>query len=338
MHCNIGIDVSKTDHEVFIAPQNISLSYANTPQGISKMIRALKKYKPQRIVLEATAGYERPLVLALGKSKQPGIVLNPRQVRNFARSKGILAKTDRLDAKVLADFAATLQPPIRTLDSAENMELKALSTRRKQIVDMIANEKNHLENTPDPMKKDIEKHLRYLNDQLKKVENHLDKKIQADPKLKENDSILKTVPGVGPTVSKTLLVYLPELGHINRKQIAALAGLAPMNKDSGRFSGQRSIQGGRSYVRSILYMAALSAIRCNPIIAKFYNRLCLDGKRFKVAIVACMRKLLTILNAMIHNKTSWYSSIKKTQSLFLLPFDSFAHLTTSRSLDTSVFN
>jgi len=256
-------------------------------------------------LLEATGGFEMLLVAKLANAGLPVVVSNPRRVRAFARSTGRLAKTDKLDAKLLAHFAAAVRPPVRTLPSEEEEQLTGLLARRRQIVDMLTVEKNRLHTVRPALRSDIEEHIAWLQEKLSKLDEEIDQFVQATPLWKEKDAILRSVPGVGRVTSTTLLGMLPELGKLNRQQIAALVGVAPVNKDSGRKQGKRRVYGGRADVRSVLYMAALAASKFNPVIKKFYERLIKQGKEKKVALTACMRKLLVILNVMMRTLEPW---------------------------------
>jgi len=262
------------------------------------------------IVLEATGGLERRLLAALLAANLPAVVVNPRRVRDFAKANGCLAKTDALDAAIIALFAERIRPPVRPPVDAETQELAALLARRRQVVDMITAEKNRL--SADPPSKRVQRAIRktisYLEKQLDEVDNDIDTAITNSPVWKAKDDIIQSVPGAGPVLSRTILSHAPETGTLNRKQIAALIGVAPLNKDSGTLRGRRIIWGGRTEVRNVLYMATLAAIRFNPVIARFHARLIAAGKLKKVAIVACMHKLLTILNAMLRSNSQWQTT------------------------------
>jgi len=302
----VGIDVSKASLDVALRPDNTHWSCGNNDTEISELIKRLRKQQPTLIVLEATGGLEIPVVAALASAALPVVVMNPRHVRDFAKASGNLAKTDRIDAGVLAWFGEALRPEIRPLKDPETQALAALLTRRRQLTDMLTAEKNRLSSAPKPVRKDIKAHITWLEKRLKDVDTDLKVAIKHSPLWREHDEILQSAPGVGPVLSITLMAMLPELGTLNRRQIAALAGLAPFNRDSGKFKGKRAIWGGRAEVRAVLYMGTLAAVRCNPIIRPFYQRLIKAGKEHKVAMTACMRKLLTILNVMIKNGTSWH--------------------------------
>jgi transposase len=301
----VGIDVSKAQLDVAVHNQPSSWQADNTDAGIAELVKQLQAMTPTLVVLEATGGFELRLVAELAAVKLPVVVTNPRRVRNFARSTGKLAKTDKLDAKMLAHFAAALRPEPRSLPSDQEEQLTALLTRRRQIVDMLTIEKNRLHTVRATMRSDIEEHITWLTQKLDALDTEIDQFIQGSTLWQEKATLLKSVPGVGRITASTLLAMLPELGTLNRQQIAALVGVAPVNKDSGRKQGKRRIFGGRASVRSVLYMAALSAKKHNPKIKKFYEHLLKQGKEKKVALTACMRKLLVILNAMLRTNQPW---------------------------------
>lgn len=294
----VGIDVSKVRLDVAVRPSSDPLSVAYDATGITTVLTQLSEWHPTLIVVEATGGLERLLLRALVDATLPVIVVNPRQVRDFAKATGQLAKTDALDAQVLARFAEVIQPSLRVIPDAQTQELAALLA-------MQGAEQNRLDRAPDRVRKRIEAHLRWLRDELARLDEDLDDLIQQSPVWRAREELLQSVPGIGPVMSRTVLAELPELGLLNRKQIAALVGVAPFNRDSGRLRGHRTIWGGRASVRRVLYMAALVATWWNPVIRLFYQRLRAAGKAPKVALVAAMRKLLTILNAMAHHGTPW---------------------------------
>ena len=306
-----GIDVSKDNLEVCLRPQEETMCFAQTEDGWILMCEWIQSFSPRLVVLEATGGLERGAVAALAVRGLPVVVVNPRQVRHFAISKGILAKTDKIDARVIAQFAESIQPEIRPLKDLEAQELDSLVTRRHQIIQMVAAEKNRLHSAPAWTRKDIRMHIEWLEKRLGKIENDLDRMIQNSPVWRVKEEILRSMKGVGPVLCRTLLSDLPELGTLNRQKIAVLVGVAPLNRDSGRFRGRRSIWGGRAEIRSVLYMATVAAIRSNPVIRVFHERLVKAGKAPKVAITACMRKMLTILNAMLKNQTLWQPEAQK---------------------------
>ncbi len=302
----VGIDISKRHLDIAVTPGDQTFTCLNTEAGIQKLVRRLKKLKPQIILLEATGGYEFLLIAALREAELPTCFINPKLVRNFARSAGIAAKTDRLDAQVLALYACRLQPSPRPLPPAQQQELKQLMTRRRQLEGMIQMEKNRLEHAPLPrLRESLQKHIRFLKEQLAALDREIDDFLKQNPLWVEQNRILTEVTGVGSGTALSLTAYLPELGRLNRKEIASLGGLAPFNRDSGQRRGSRHIEGGRRQVRQALYMATLAASRFNPVIRASYQRLLAKGKAKKVALVACMRKLLTILNAMLKKQQPW---------------------------------
>jgi len=295
----VGVDVSKDNLDVASWTSNEYKRFQNDPTGIQELIDWLKTLQAELIVLEATGGLELPFVAELAFEKMPVAVVNPRRIREFARSIGQLAKTDKLDARVIAHFGAATHPEVRKLPTNDEGKLTALITRRRQIIEMLTAEKNRLHSARFSMKERIETHLSWLESELRNLDNEIAKFIHQSPIWKEKDKLLRSVPGVGPVTSATILAMLPELGTLNRKKIAALVGVAPVNKDSGRRQKKRRVYGGRANVRSVLYMAALSASKHNPRIKEFYDHLIRMGKEKKVALTACMRKLLVILNAII---------------------------------------
>ena len=301
----IGIDVSKARLDVAIRPSGEGESVANDKTGIKALVKHLGEIQPALIVLEATGGVERQLTCALASAELPVVVVNPRQVRDFAKATGQLAKTDAIDAVVLARFAETVRPVLRPLPDEVTLELRALIARRRQITEMMVAERNRLRGASQSVTKRIDAHIRWLEAELQRADKDLDQSIRQSPIWQENEDLLRSVPSIGPVISRTLLAELPELGQLNRKQIAALVGIAPLNWDSGTLRGRRAIWGGRASVRAVLYMAALVASRHNTVMRVFYKRLRDAGKAPKVALVACMRKLLTILNSMIKHKTRW---------------------------------
>lgn len=294
----IGVDVSKMTLDVACWVGKEYKRFSNDPKGIQDLIEWLKTLQPELIVLEATGGLELPFVAELAYVKLPVAVVNPKRIREFARSIGQLAKTDKLDARVIAHFGAATHPEVRKLPTEEEERLTALITRRRQIIEMLTAEKNRLHSARFSMKERIEMHITWLEKELKDLDDEITHFIHQSPIWKEKDKLLRSVPGVGPVTSATLLAMLPELGTLNRQKIAALVGVAPVNKDSGKRQKKRRTFGGRANVRSVLYMAALSASKHNPRIKAFYDHLVRMGKEKKVALTACMRKLLVILNAM----------------------------------------
>ena len=301
----IGIDVSKTHLDIGVFPSGESWSVTNREDDITTLVKQFAELKPEIIVVEPTAGLERVVVGALGEAGLAVAVVNPRQVRDFARATGILAKTDRLDAQVLARFGQAVAPEVRPLKNDQTQMLTALMTRRRQLTNMLITEKNRLSNAPAPVGKDIKAHISWLTKRLMDLDKDLDEMLRGSPLWRENDMLLQSVPGVGRMLSLSLLSMLPELGRLNRRQIAALVGVAPFNRDSGAYRGRRRIWGGRGHLRSVLYMATLASTRHNPVIQDFYQRLCATGKPPKVALTACMRKLLVTLNTIVKTGTPW---------------------------------
>lgn len=302
----VGIDVSKATLDVAITPTGPPpWTVPNTPTGRTALVTALRAHPPVLIVLEATGGYETAAVSALALAGLPVAVVNPRHVRDFAKALGVLAKTDRLDATVLATFAERVRPAPRPLPDDAQVELRALVTRRGQLVEMRTAEQNRLATARPSLRADLKRHITWLTRRLKETDTEIRRLIAASPLWCPRDRLLQSTPGVGPQTSARLLVALPELGHLAGRQIAALVGVAPLNRDSGRHHGPRTTWGGRAPVRAALYMATLVATRHNPVIRTFYQRLRAAGKPPKVALVAAMHKLLTILNAMLKRGTPW---------------------------------
>ena len=301
----VGIDVAKEMLDVALRPTGERWRVEHDAAGLEQLLARLQAQAPALIVLEATGGLELELVAALAAAALPVVVVNPRQTRDFARATGRLAKTDALDAAVLAHFAEAVRPPQRPLSDAQTQTLRQLLTRRRQLVVMRVAEGQRLTRAGAAVRPGIEAHLAWLEQQLSALEDELRQALQQSPVWRERDALLRSVPGVGEQLSLTLLAELPELGRLDRRQAAALVGVAPFNRDSGRMRGRRTIWGGRARVRAMLYMGALSASRHNPLIRAFYQRLLAAGKPKKVALTACMRKLLVILNAMLKHHTPW---------------------------------
>ena len=308
----VGIDVSKEQLDVTMRPSGESESVSNDQDGIEALVKRLREIGPSLIVLEATGGLERGVTRGLTRAERPVVVVNPRQVRDFAKATGQLAKTDRIDALVLARFGEAVRPALRPLPDEVTVELRALIARRRQITEMMVAERNRLSGASKSVKKRIDAHIRWLEAELDRADKDLDQSIRESPIWREKEDLLRSVPGIGPVISRSLIAELPELGELNRKQIAALVGVAPLNRDSGTLRGRRTIWGGRATVRAVLYMAALVATRRNAVIRVFYKRLRNAGKAPKVALVACMRKLLTVLNSMIKHRTCWSEKIFRT--------------------------
>jgi len=308
----VGIDVSKGLLDVAVLPEGESWSATNDEEGITQVVKRLKSLRPRLVVLEATGGMETALVGAAATARLPVVVVNPRQVRDFAKSVGALAKTDAIDARVLARFAEAVRPEVRPLKDKEASQLSALIARRRQLVEMLTSEKNRLGSAPEAIHPSLEEHIEWLEQRLTDINGKLRKAIKKSPVWRAKEQLLRTAPGVGAVLSATLVAGLPELGALNRKRIAALVGVAPFNRDSGKYRGKRCIWGGRGSIRAVLYMATLAATRFNPAIRAFYLRLCAAGKEKKVALTACMRKLLTILNAMVKTGTPWQPRCEQT--------------------------
>jgi transposase len=304
---NVGIDVSK-DHldAAWASGLHPAERLANDPAGIARLVETLTRQPLERIILEASGGYEKPLVGALLSAGLPVVVVNPRQVRDFARAMGKLAKTDQIDAAVLALFGQKIQPPMRPLADEQTSQLQELLARRRQLVQMHTAEANRLQQARSRrVRLSVQAVLELLRLQLKEVDEQLDALIESCPAWREKVDLLKGVPGIGDQTARMLVAQLPELGHATRQQIAALAGVAPINRDSGTLRGHRGTWGGRASLRAVLYMATLAATRCNALIRACYQRLLAKGKKKKVALVACMRKLLTILNAILRDAKPW---------------------------------
>lgn len=302
----IGIDISKQLLEVAVHQSAYHFRCPNDPKKFPALLAELIALRPARIVLEATGGWERPLLQALQAAGLPVVLVNPRQIRDFAKALGLLAKTDRLDARVLAHFGAAVQPPISPIKTSEDSELDALMGRRNQLSDMLVAEKNRRGSAATKAARaDIEAHIEWLEQRLKALDKQLKDQLKRCVSWQQKDKLLQSVKGIGFVTSVSLLADCPELGQLNRHQIAKLAGVAPLNRDSGKQRGTRHIFAGRAQVRAKLYMATLTAIRCNPVIKAFYQRLITRNKLKKVAIVACMRKLLTIINVMVRDNKLW---------------------------------
>lgn len=304
----VGIDVSKAKVDVAIAGQDRVREWANDEPGRQGLSRWLGEQEAELVVLEASGGIEAALVSELVEQGVPVAVVNPTRVRAFARAEGQIAKTDRIDAQVIARFGATMKPKAKAIRDQAQLELGQQVTRRRQLVEMMTAEKNRAETASGTMKAQIERHLDWLRTEIEQLETQISQAIQQDPLWQATAERLQSTPGVGPVTAATLVADLPELGQFNRQKITALVGLAPFNRDSGKQRGQRRIFGGRASVRKVLYMATLSAIKCNPVIQAFYQRLLDKGKAKKVAITACMRKLLVILNTMVKTGQDWAAS------------------------------
>lgn len=310
----VGIDIAKKQLDVAIRPSGERQQVDRDEQGLAALVKELVADKPALIVLEATGGLEVSVVSALLQAELPVVVVNPRQVRDFAKATGRLAKTDRLDADVLAHFGEAIKPTPRTLPSEQQRQLDALIGRRRQLVEILVAERNRHGIALPKAQPSLERHITWLEAELSDLEGDLQTLIRETPAWRECDDLLQGVPGVGIVTSTSLLALLPELGQLSHKQIAALVGVAPFNADSGQHKGKRMIWGGRAEVRSVLYMATLSATRFNPTIRTFYQRLVAAGKPKKVALTAAMRKLLTILNAILRDKQPWQPPLSLVSS------------------------
>lgn len=301
---NVGIDVSQERLDV-AATNDQSWSVKYQPRAIATLVRRLVKLTPQRIVVESSGKLEQELVVALAEAKLPVVVVNPRQVRDFAKATGVLAKTDRIDARVLARFGEAVKPDVRPLPDEAMRHLTALVARRRQLHEMLRAEKHRLLRAEQTLKRSLEQHIRYLQEQIAQLDDDLHDQLTQSPLWQTQLELLQSVPGIGPTTAATLIAELPELGQLSRRQIAALVGVAPLNRDSGKWSGKRSVWGGRAPVRSTLYMATLSATLHNHVIRAHYTQLVKRGKAKKSALIACMRKLIVILNTLLKNNQSW---------------------------------
>lgn len=302
---NVGIDVSKARLDVAVRPSSESFSVTNDTAGHKELRKRLTKLKPDRIVLEPTGGYESQVVQVLVDAQLPVVVVNARQVRNFAQALGRLAKTDKIDADVLAHFGEAIRPEIRAFPDAATRELEALVNRRRQLVDMRAVESKRKQTAPALVHPKIDELIEFLDEQVDDIDKNLQTVIRSSPVWREADDLLQSVPGVGPVLSSTLTALVPELGKLNRKEIASLIGVAPFNNDSGKGERKRMTWGGRAPVRAVLYMATSAARQWNPTIRAMYDRLVEKGKPAQVALIACMRKLLTILNAIARDRLGW---------------------------------
>ncbi|RMH31399.1 MAG: IS110 family transposase [Planctomycetota bacterium] len=302
----VGIDVSKKRFDAFCSTTKEAFKANSDMKSVEAFVDRVKALQPELVVLEASGGYERTLVCALAAAEVPTAVVNPRQVRDFARSMGRLAKTDKIDAAVLARFGAVMDIEPQSLPTEEAQEASDLLTRRRQLIDMRTMEKNRLKTPVAPrVERDLREHIKWLDERIEEHDDTIDSWMRHSKLWCEKAALLQTVPGVGRILTATLLFSVPELGNLNRKEIAALVGVAPMNRDSGQYRGARTTSGGRAGVRNVLYMATVVGKTHNPVLKAFYDRLIAAGKPPKVAITACMRKLVTILNVMVRDKTSW---------------------------------
>ena len=302
---HVGIDVSKRRLDVCLMPDGEAFAVANDQAGIDRLLSRLQEVRPELVVLEATGRYERPAAAAIAARGIPVAVVNPRRARDFAKATGRLAKTDKIDACILARFATAVDLRPSVLPDEESSALQAILTRRRQILEMLVAEKNRLKMAPEAVAKRIRAHMEWLEKEIERTDRELDEAIASSTTFKHNEALLRSVPGVGPVLARTLLAELPELGELESKRLCALVGVAPFNRDSGDRRGKREVWGGRAPVRAALYMGALVATRHNPTIKGFYERLLAAGKPRKVALVACMRKLLSILNALMRDRVVW---------------------------------
>jgi transposase len=305
-HVVVGIDVSKRRLNVCLMPEGEVFAVSNDQRGIDELLGRLLKLRPELVVLEATGRYERPAAAAIAASGIAVAVVNPRRARDFAKATGRLAKTDEIDAEVLARFAAAIGPSPSVLPDEEAQALQAILTRRRQILEMLTAENNRLRMAPEAVAKRIRAHMKWLEKEIERTDRDLDEAVEANTTFKANEALLRSVPGVGPVLARTLLAELPALGTLTHKRLCALVGVAPFNRDSGQRRGKREVWGGRAPVRAALCMATLLvATRHNPVLKRFYERLLRAGKPKKVALVACMRKLLSILNAVMRDRVVW---------------------------------
>lgn len=308
----VGIDVSQARLDIAVTGTDQPWSVPYDDDGLNKLCTQLRHLHPERIIVEASGKLEWPLVATLAAQGWPVVVVNPAQVRYFAKSVGLLAKNDRLDAGVLARFGQATQPELRPLPDDARRALSDQVVRRRQLVEMIGMERNRTARTIPAVRKQIETHIAWLEQQLRHVDDDLQQSLKQSPHWQETNDLLQSVPGIGPTTAAVLIAFLPELGRLTRRQIAALVGVAPFCRDTGLFKGRRTVWGGRSGVRAALYMATLVAVRYNAQLRAFYQRLVTAGKAKKVALVAAMRKLLTFLNAMLKNQTYWNENLPAT--------------------------
>ncbi len=302
---NVGVDVGKSKLDIVLHPLDLHFQISNDEDSILKVVQVLKKRNIERIVVEATGRYEHAFVFACDQANLPIVVVNPISVRRYAQAIGVLAKTDKIDARVIAQFAATIQPDIKPIPDKQSRLIKDLLIRRSQLLEMQTMEKNRLQILPKALHRSINTLLRSLQTQIATITKQIDEAVMQVKHWRVKAEILTSVPGVGKVLAYTLLSELPELGKLNRKEIAALVGVAPMNRESGSWNGKRRIRGGRHRIRTVMFMAMLSSIQCNPVFKRFYEHLKAQGKLPKVAIIACMRKLIVVLNTMLKNETRW---------------------------------
>ena len=302
---NVGVDVGKANLDIALHPSGQFYTIPNTEAHIRRFVRILKNYSIERIVVEASGRYEQALVQACDQAGLPIIIVNPISVRRYAQAIGVLAKTDRIDAQVIAQYAATLKPEFKPIPDKTSQKIKDLLVRRSQLLEMSTMEKNRLQILPKPLHRSIKSMLRMLQSQIETVTRQIEQEVAKVDQWRSKMEIMTSVPGVGKVLAYTFLSELPELGSLNRKEIAALVGVAPINRDSGKLNGKRRIRGGRHRVRTVMFMAMLSSIQCNPVFKRFYERLKAQGKIPKVALIACMRKMIVVLNTMIKNQEPW---------------------------------
>lgn len=302
---NIGIDVGKTNLDIHILELDRSWRIYNTDNDINELIKSLRRFKLSRVIVEATGGYERRVVEALAEAGMPVIVVQPMNIRQFAKAQGVLAKTDKIDAVIIAQFGAIMKPEIRPINSKKVRYIRDLLARKRQLMEARTQELNRHQKAQKNLQATHKRSIKFLEKEIEWVNTRLTKEVANVTEWQETYDLLKTVPGIGDGVAFTLLGELPELGKLTNRQVGALCGLAPYNRDSGNMKGKRRIRGGRAPIRTSLYMAMLSAIQCNTVMKKFYSRLVEEGKHKKVALTACMRKMMIILNAMIRDKNSW---------------------------------
>lgn len=301
----VGIDVSKSSLDVYLRPSSKRFQLENHANGIAQLIEQLQSFEVQQVILEASGGFELDAAQALQQHGFAISIINPRQGRDFAKASGKLAKTDRIDASVLAHFGQAMQPAITVLSTANEQALQEAVTRRRQLVEMLTAEKNRQGKMRGKMRQNIDAHLEWLEERIRALDDEIEQLSQSQAEWQSRISLLRSVPGIGSVIATTLVAALPEVGQVSDKRISALVGVAPFNRDSGKYRGSRTIWGGRASIRAVLYMGVLVAVRHNPVLSAFYARLLAQGKAKKVALIACMHKLLRILNAMIRDGKSW---------------------------------
>jgi len=308
---NVGVDTGKFQLDIYIRPLDIFFTVPNDESGIKEAVKTIKKYKPERIVIEATGRLEMPFILACAKAELPFTIANPIHIKRFAGALGQRAKTDKLDAQLIAHYSEAIKPPLSKLKPDTMQAMSDLVSRRNQLLTMQTMEKNRLQSMPKSIAMTIKPVLTLFKSQIKKIEDKIVKLIESNPEYEAKNMILQSMTGIGKIASASIISNLPELGYINSKQASALIGVAPMNRDSGRYKGKRKIQGGRPQVRTVLYMAMMSAIQANPVFKATYQRLCAAGKPKKVAIIACIRKMIVILNSMLRDGVMWDATTVK---------------------------